>query len=156
MMNKNHPMVLRVVCWAGFEVIIPIFFVVAIWPISAAFLQISFAFEKTLGSADLLPIGSVLLLGVAIDAIFAEFQRATKSMTVAVLAIVACLVALVFLFLYGFAKAEYLRYSFPASGTVDTRMVLFAYLSGMSIIFAVIFSLLVKLSSLSLDISPTK
>jgi len=155
-MNITHPLILRVVCWAGFEVMIPIFFVVAIWPISAALLQISFSFEKTLGSADLLPIGSVLLLGVAIDAIFAEFYRPKKSMVIAILAIVACLLALIYLFFYGFAKAEYLRYSFPDSGEVDIRMSLIASLSVMSIVFAMLFSLMVKVKSLFLDISSTK
>jgi len=155
-MNKTHPLILRVVCWAGFEVMIPIFFVLAIWPVSAALLQISFSFEKTLGSADLLPIGSVLLLGVAIDAIFSEFYRPKKSMAIAIFAIAACLFALIYLFFYGFAKAEYLRYSFPDYGKVDSRMSLVAVLSVMSIVFAMIFSLAVKLKSLFLDISSTK
>lgn len=148
MTQDKYSLMSRIICWLGFEVFIPVFFVVAIWPISAAFLNISHAYEKTMASADLLPISAILLIGVAIDAIFSESKRAVKSIKFPILIVVSCVSALVLLFVYGFIKSEYMRYTFPVTGElIDDRMTLFSFISFASIAFAISFASLLKLMS---------
>lgn len=99
--------------WFFLELVLPVFFVLLIWPVSKFLLGLSYSYERSLGGADLIPVACILLITVAVEALFGEVVRKSKSLPLTMISITALAISMPLLAGYGFLKVEYLRYSFP-------------------------------------------
>lgn len=59
--------------WFLFDYVLPVFFIVIFWPVAAVFLNKAHAFERAFHTADLIPLGSILLLA-SIREVETEFK----------------------------------------------------------------------------------
>lgn len=60
--KKDHNA--SVIWWLLFDYTIPVFCIVIFWPVADYLLDLSHAYERTFYGADLIPLSSVLILGV--------------------------------------------------------------------------------------------
>jgi hypothetical protein len=49
--------------WFLFDYCLPLIFIMVFWPIALYLLKIPYAFERVFSSADLIPLGALLMLG---------------------------------------------------------------------------------------------
>jgi len=101
--------------WLVVEVVIPLSFVLALfWPIGWLALSLPHLFEKIFSSADLLPLSALILLGIFSDFEQAALYERIRSPWLTALRYCAILLAVLYLFTYGFCKVRYLEYQFPS------------------------------------------
>src|SRR5690349_8318604 len=48
--------------WFLFDYLLPVFFIAIFWPIAAYFLKMSHPFDRVFHTADLIPLGAILML----------------------------------------------------------------------------------------------
>ncbi|MES9991387.1 MAG: hypothetical protein ABW098_05500 [Candidatus Thiodiazotropha sp.] len=147
-MNSKEISIIKIISWIGLEVGIPILFVFALWPISLYILELEYAFERTLSSADLIPLGAMILIGAGVNTTFDEIAREKRSIKIIINIIGVLFFSLFFLFIYGFVKSVYLTYSFPIPpNLVETKITYFAYLSIACIVFSITYSFALRAMS---------
>ena len=141
-MNKN----LKHWLWLSFEVLVPVLFVISIWPISHHIIGLEHPFERALSSADLLPLGALILIGIIIEVSFDE-KINNNNFLFSPIMVLGCVMALLLLFVYGFMKAESFSFDISKIGTPedDGRMSLFSDISLLSITASCIYAILIKL-----------
>lgn len=138
---------LKFITWFLFELSLPVLFVIAIWPISEYLLNIPHSYERALSSADMLPLGALILIGVVIETSFDDTIKKESAFLV-VLIIFASFVSICLLFFYGFMKSESVDFDFSIIGTsTDSgKMTLFASISVAAIVFCCVYALLIRLT----------
>lgn len=116
--------------WFLFDYCLPLTFIVALWPIALYLLKIPYAFEQVFSSADLVPIGALLMLGAAreID-IEKKLNRITNDLEL--YRLFGIFGSTVMLFFYGVIKYYSMTYRFPDSigQPLDTAISAISYLS---------------------------
>ena len=140
---------LRYYMWVLFELLLPVFFVLAMWPVCVYLLALSHAYERSLGGADLIPVAAVLLITVSIDGLYGEISRHHKSVALFVCCVTSLAMSMVLLVAYGFIKIEYLRYNFPSRDVaISSALTLAADLSIASMLLATAAASAIKVLSL--------
>ena len=136
--------------WAFFEVILPLFFIVALyWPIRFFVCSIPFSFEKVFASSDLLPISALLLLGVSTELEHDRLFSKLKSNALENFRFLSMTLSIIFLSLYGFCKLRYIQYQFPVrGGQIDEQITNIAFFSIIVVCFSVLLAASAKLTSI--------
>jgi hypothetical protein len=104
--------------WVILQALIPAFVVVLTWLAAAHLFNVDFAFQKTFIGADLVLVGSLLLMTLIID-IWAEQRQlnASKGMlSLDRLWIVSAGFTFLAVMCFGFLKVKALQYDFPQRG----------------------------------------
>ena len=148
---------LRTFTWFLLEFVLPTFFVFLLWPVSRYLLNLSYPYERSLAGADLIPVACILLITVAVEALFGEVVRESKSSTLTMISVAALVISMILLAGYGFLKAEYLRYTFPSSEVkVSNGITLAADLSVASLILTAVIACTIKAYILHQDLQECK
>lgn len=133
--------------WFLFELTLPVLFVIAIWPIGEHLLKIPHAYERVLSSADMLPLGALILIGVVLETIF-DKEIKKESIFLTLLIALASFLSICLLFVYGFLKSKSFDFDFNIIGTPadDGTITLYSSLSVTAIVACYVYALLIKLT----------
>lgn len=136
-----------VFAWVLVDVGLPVFVISIFWPVVAFLLKKSHAFDRVFHTADLMPLGAILLLA-AVREIETEFQLGRISTTCAKRRILGTVAAIGFLFLYGLFKYYALTVLIPDSATesVDEAISAISLFSIATVAFCGSYSLFLKSS----------
>lgn len=132
--------------WILFDFSLPVILIVIIWPISSFLLNLNYSFERVFSTADLIAIGSVLMLATSreID-IENRLNRITRDMYGFQQA--GLFIPIITLLIYMAIKYHCLTYDFPEKGSVqelDDTMKALPYLSILVIVCAFSFCFAAK------------
>jgi hypothetical protein len=133
--------------WVFLEVLLPVSLVgVLFWPVTCVVWPLAHPFERVFASADLLPLGAMILFGLCSEiehgVVFEWFQSAFLECLRDIAAWAGGLCFLV----YGFCRAKYMQYPFPDAGQmVSNSMTWIAWFSVSVILVAVVYSFAVRL-----------
>ena len=132
--------------WMLFDLCLPAVFVAMFWPVRVYLLDQSLAFERAFYTVDLLPIASILLIGVARE-IELERDLGRISRKLGGLRDAGIFLAMVIMLIYSVIRYFSLEYSFPDQGSVEAVAVRAApYLSGGVLLIAGTFGFYAKSS----------
>lgn len=117
--------------WIYFDFGLPVFLIIIIWPICQFLIGLEHSFERVFSTADLIPIGSVLMLATSreID-IENRLNRISRDMDGFQQA--GLFIPIITLIVYIVLKYYCLTFSFPAAGStveLDATMKALPYLS---------------------------
>lgn len=144
-MNEKNTYKDLMYAWVIFDFIMPIFFIVIYWPVATFVLNKSHGFDRIFHSADLMPLGAILLLS-AIRELETESQlgrikvRCQKRLTTGHFLVV------IFLFMYAICKYYSLTISIPEEETTPVNKLVSAmsFLSISTIFFCGFYSFFLK------------
>lgn len=136
-----------VFAWLLIDVGLPVFVISVFWPVVAFLLKKSHAFDRVFHTADLMPLGAILLLA-AVREIETEIQLGRLLSTCAKRRILGTVAAISFLFLYGLFKYYTLTTLIPDSATesVDDPISAISLFSIATVCFCGSYSLYLKSS----------
>ena len=137
----------QIFAWVMVDVTLPVFFIAVFWPIANYFLKKSHAFDRVFHSADLMPLGAILLLA-AIREIETEIQLGRIKAPCQKRRTLGLMLTIVLLFLYALCKYYSLTASIPDSDSspVDSLLSSISYLSIAAVTFCGLYSLFLKSS----------
>jgi hypothetical protein len=132
--------------WFFFEAMLPTLFVLALfWPIGSVIHHPQHWFERVFAAADLVPIAAILLLGAACEIERNRLFNRVSSGWLETLRYGALAFAILFLFLYGVCKSEYLRYDFDDAKPVNENISWISLFSLVSVATSITYSSVAKL-----------
>lgn len=136
-----------VFAWVLVDVGLPIFVISIFWPVVAFLLKKSHAFDRVFHTADLMPLGAILLLA-AVREIETEYQLGRITNTCAKRRILGTVAAIGFLFIYGLFKYYTLTALIPdkPSDTVDEAISAISMFSIATVAFCGTYALFLKSS----------
>lgn len=133
--------------WMLVDFALPVFVIAIFWPIVAFFLKKTYAFDRVFHTADLMPLGAILLLA-AIRELETESRLGRIKAACAKRRMLGTVIAIVFLFMYAICKYYSLTTAIPdkTGESIDTILSLISYLSIATIVFCGLYSLFIKSS----------
>ena len=122
--------------WFLFDYTLPVFFIVVFWPIAAFLLRKSHPFDRVFHTADLIPLGSILLLS-SLREIDTEHQLGRMEKQCEYRRILGLFIAVIFLFAYAIFRYYSFEISFPDTDDkpVDQIITAISYCSLAAIAF---------------------
>lgn len=133
--------------WLLIDFVLPVFFIAIFWPIASYFLRKSYPFDRIFHSADLMPLGAILLLA-AIRELETEIQLGRLKASCAKRRTLGLATAIVLLFTYALCKYYSLTASIPDAESlpIDSLLSSISYLSIAAVVFTGLYSLYLKSS----------
>lgn len=143
--------------WFFFDYCLPIVFIVGFWPIADFLLKTPYAFERVFSSAELVPVASILMLGVSRE-IDTEKNLGRIGKDMNIFRQLGIFFPIVMLSAYCVLKFYSMGYDFPSKSgdSVDLVIERIPYVSIFSVIFAGAYCFAVKwgiISSLIVEIN---
>ncbi len=126
--------------WVSFEVVLPLFLIMWIWPLSQFMMSIPNAYERIFSSADLLPFCSLMILGL-----YSDLSQNIKSGKLETLRLAALLGGIFLLVIYGSMKTLFML-SESGKLTAETLVdkILFSHFSMACLFLTLMFSFYTK------------
>lgn len=117
--ENNHA--LKLWAWVVLQALIPAVVVLGTWLVSDFLFNVHFAFQKAFVGAELVLVGSILLMTLLIDIYIEQRQTNARKGMVSLdrLWIVSAFLTFVAIFCFACLKIKALGYDFPPNGPVD-------------------------------------
>jgi hypothetical protein len=98
-----------------FQILIPTIFIVGAWPLAKLLWDPAYVFEKTFVSPDLLLLGALLCITIAVEVYFdiRRLQSSAKSIKLDNIVLFSLAIAVLLLLIFGLTKAKSFTVDFP-------------------------------------------
>lgn len=130
--------------WFLFDYALPVLFVVAFWPIAAFLLHKSHPFDLVFHTADLIPVGSILLLA-SVRELETEYKLGRVDDPCESRRLVGLFFCMVLLLAYAVCRYHSFAMQFPEDGTaVDPSLEAISLFSVGAVVFCGLYALWLK------------